>query len=49
MDVGVPTVSATGNRILAISDINNDKLDDLITANTDGTVVTMYYWVPDTE
>lgn len=44
MDVGIPTQSVTGNRILAISDLNSDKNDDLVTSNTEGTVITIYYW-----
>lgn len=49
LNVGLPTVSATGNRILAINDVNNDKLDDLITSNSDGSVITVYYWVAETQ
>jgi hypothetical protein len=47
--VNVPTVSATGNRILAINDVNNDKYDDLITSNTDGSILTVYYFDPELE
>ena len=42
--MNVPTVSATGNRIMAINDVNNDKLDDLITSNTEGNILTVYYF-----
>jgi hypothetical protein len=45
LNVNIPSVSATGNQILAINDLNNDKLDDLIMANAQGTVLTIYYFV----
>ena len=48
LNVNIPPVTATGTRILAISDVNNDKLDDLITSNADGTVVTVFYYTPET-
>lgn len=44
LNVDIPTVTATGNRILAINDLNNDKLDDLITSNADGSVITVFYY-----
>ena len=43
--MNIPSVSATGNQILVINDLNNDKLDDLIMANAQGTVLTIYYFV----
>ena len=48
MNVNIPSVSATGNQIMAINDLNNDKLDDLIMANAEGTVLTVYYFVATT-
>jgi hypothetical protein len=45
LNVNIPSVSATGNQIMAINDLNNDKLDDLIMANAEGTVLTVYYFV----
>lgn len=29
---------------MAINDVNNDKLDDLITSNTEGNILTVYYF-----
>lgn len=42
--MNIPSVSATGNRIMAISDVNNDKFNDLMTANTSGSVITVFYY-----
>lgn len=45
VDVGLGT-STDGIRILAISDINNDKYDDLITLNSANNIVTIRYFDP---
>jgi hypothetical protein len=42
-------MTTTGTRILAINDVNNDKLDDLITSNADGTVITVFYYNAETQ
>jgi hypothetical protein len=42
-------MTTTGTRILAINDVNNDKLDDLITSNSDGTVITVFYYNAETQ
>lgn len=45
LNMNISSVSATGNRIMAISDVNNDTINDIVTANTLGTVLTIFYFV----
>lgn len=42
--MSIASNNTDGTRIMAISDVNNDKFNDIITVNTQGTVVTVYYY-----
>ena len=43
--MGLPTeADEDGTRIMSIQDMNNDKLNDLITIDTTGTTITVYYF-----
>lgn len=46
VDVGLPNATA-GMRIMAIADLNNDKLNDLITVDSSAQTVTVYYYADD--
>ena len=43
VDVGLPS-GGTGLRVMSISDLNNDKLNDLVMINSAGDTVTVYYF-----
>ena len=43
VDVGLPDAPA-GMRIMAVTDINNDKLNDLVTVDNTAQTVTVYYY-----
>ena len=44
VNVGLKDPDKEGMRIMAIGDLNNDKLNDLVTANKDGSKVTAWYF-----
>ena len=44
MNVGLDDPQNEGMRIMAISDLNNDKLNDLVTVNADANQVTAWYF-----
>ena len=46
VDVGLPETT-DGMRIMAIADLNNDKLNDLVTVDSSAQTVTVYYYSDD--
>ena len=44
VNVGLEDPDNEGMRIMAIGDLNNDKLNDLVTANEDASKVTAWYF-----
>jgi len=48
VDVGLPSGTGDGTTIMSVSDLNNDKLNDLVTIDKAGNTVTVYYFNEDT-
>jgi len=44
VNVGLPDGTEDGTRIMSIQDMNNDKLNDLVTMDTTGATITVYYF-----